>query len=110
MRAERAPEREEIMQVRASNGRRFFLQKDRMGEDKKQKTGYFLFRADLKRALKSGHTVAYGFADLLIQGFPPALEKYPTEGVTQRNKKYISIGCMRFVGQERIKLLKWAKA
>lgn len=30
-------------------------------------------------------------------------------GVTQRHKKYISIGCMRFVGENRTKLIRWAK-
>lgn len=30
-------------------------------------------------------------------------------GVTQRHKKFIEIGCMRFVGNERRKLISWAK-
>jgi hypothetical protein len=32
------------------------------------------------------------------------------QGMTQRNKKFLSIGCMRFVGKQRIALIKWAKA
>lgn len=32
------------------------------------------------------------------------------EGRSQRGKKFVSIACMRFVGNNRIALLKWAKS
>lgn len=31
-------------------------------------------------------------------------------GVTQRNKKFVQIGCKRFVGENRRKLIAWAKS
>ena len=105
------PHGKEIMQVRASNGTRFFLEENRMVEsNKKGKSKYMLVRQDFKDALEFGGRVPYGFEDLYEETKTMTLEKVPIEGATQRNKKFISIGCMRFVGKERIKLLKWAKA
>jgi hypothetical protein len=69
---------------------------------------YFLRRSDLKRALtvKEVTHILVGVGEFSTDGL---LTPYRiTQGKTQRNKKFISIGCKRFVGEQRRKLIHWA--
>jgi hypothetical protein len=83
----------------------FSLSADRMVEN--NITPYWLYRSDLRNALESkSHdvSVAVGWCG----GYP--INRYRiSEGVTQRNKKFIQIGCKRFVGENRRRLIAWAK-
>jgi hypothetical protein len=66
---------------------------------------YTMLRSDLRFALKNKRTrVAYS-----LTHWPELLHGWLVQGVTQRRKKFISIGCMKFVGENRKKLIKWAK-
>lgn len=70
---------------------------------------YFLRRSDLKRALtfKGVTSILVGVGEFGDYGL---ITPYRiTQGKTQRNKKFISIGCKRFIGEQRRKLIAWAK-
>jgi hypothetical protein len=76
---------------------------------------WFLYRSALKAALKSNlPTIMVGLNGPLSRklkissdpDFPCAI----THGTTQRRKKFIQIGCMRFVGDSRRALIQWAKS
>lgn len=82
----------------------FRLEKDRMIENVPQ-WPYYLYRSDLKRSLLDGRDyVPYG-----IEGVSQEESGILTHGRTQRNKLYIQIGCKRFVGENRRRLITWAK-
>jgi hypothetical protein len=96
------------MIIRTSNEGQpsFRLEKNKLIEN--DAVPYFLERKILKRALttKATHIVVWITGDLgkadSIYGIH--------QGKTQRGKKYIQIGCKRFVGENRRKLIAWAKA
>jgi hypothetical protein len=68
---------------------------------------YYLRREDLKRALETKATyIRYYFSGNLAMIWLGEIK----QGRTQRHKKFISIGCERFVGENRTKLIRWAKA
>lgn len=88
----------------------FDLLSERMVErTKAYSRKYFLLRSDLRTTLRENlHIVEYFLnADFSRTG---RLTGYVRQGKTQRNKKFISIGCMRFVGENRKKLIRWAKS
>jgi hypothetical protein len=75
-------------------------------------TPYFTWRTSLKEALERKYSgVSYGviddFSGKLYFNESKAILK---QGKTQRGKLYIQIGCKRFVGVNRRKLIAWAKA
>jgi hypothetical protein len=75
---------------------------------------WYLLRIDLKTAIEKGTTnIVAGLA--AKTGQPSVLEDSFTifgisQGVTQRKKKFIRIGCKRFVGKSRERLIRWAKS
>ena len=101
--------------VRASDGTRFNLLKNKMIErDQYWNRVYFLFREALILALREKNkSVIAGIWEKSSNGALPSSEysvKYPIQiGESQRHKLFFQIGCMRFVGKERQKLLRWAK-
>lgn len=71
----------------------------------RSKRPYALLRKDLRACLKYRvRRINYTLAD-----WPYVLHAWIEHGKSQRNKKFIGIGCMRFVGENRTKLIKWAK-
>lgn len=103
--------------VRASNGVRFSLLPKYMNQREgkhllRLNGGYVLLRKDLKEALPENGKVYYGFLESYEANGRGVLSlgKFLQQGTTQRHKKYLQIGCMRFVGNERTKLIRWAKA
>lgn len=50
----------------------------------------------------------YFFYDLIANTFVERCG-WLGEGKSQRGKKFLSIGCMKFVGKNRTALIKWAK-
>lgn len=97
------------MRIRASQAgeNSFRLEADRLIENHSQP--YFLLRKNLKTALKLNRdTVRY---NLVFNGDSQAnILGDLSQGKTQRGKKYIQIGCIRFVGDNRTKLIRWAKS
>jgi hypothetical protein len=70
---------------------------------------YFVYRSDLRHALKNDT----GFVDYRFTDFQDktTINKGDIQqGKTQRGKKFISIGCKRFVGVNRTRLIRWAKS
>jgi|SRR5208282_348071 len=104
------------MIVRTSRAREFSFEllEDKMIEND-PKFPYSLLRVDLKYALQRYAVnpgskvteVAYSF--YIVFGVVNEAAKL-TQGKTQRGKKYIQIGCKRFVGVNRTRLIKWAKS
>jgi hypothetical protein len=76
---------------------------------------YYLNRKDLKKVLPvvSSKSCAYIAVGLLVWGetggYIFAMFRV-VDGKTQRGKKFIRIGCKHFVGENRRKLIAWAKA
>jgi hypothetical protein len=104
------------MIVKTSKSREysFRLLKDRMVENDPTYP-YVLFRLELKYALQRHavnpktevNRVKYfvSINTLVLYGWGEL-----TQGKTQRGKKYIQIGCKRFVGVNRTELIKWAES
>ena len=98
--------------IRTADGIRFQLRDSRMVQTN-TKDPYYAYRHSIREALETKNSRVQYF---WTNGDPES-ETYLLgeaygwlfQGVTQRNKKFLSIGCMRFVGKERIKLIKWAK-
>lgn len=69
---------------------------------------FFLLREDLKDVLEQGlpNHVAYQMTESLLKS---VFMGRVIEGTTQRGKKFIQIGCKRFVGVNRTRLIRWAK-
>jgi len=85
----------------------FSLNEIQMVEQDRQP--YFLDRFTLKVALENkSNSICYQMRhrDYDSQMFFGNL----TQGKTQRGKKFIQIGCKRFVGINRTRLIRWAKA
>ena len=98
--------------IRASNGTRFEFTETQLVETK-DNTPYFLYRRDLRGALLSNvDGVSCGVArrNELFDNPRVVMVGDLNQGVTQRNKKFIQIGCMHFVGKNRAALIRWAKA
>lgn len=103
------------MIIRTSRGVRFDLLKRTMRE--RSANGchrWFLYRADLKEALaENSEYAAVGLTNMKGKEEPTGrygLGEFPlVQGGTQRHKRFLRIGCMRFVGKERQKLIRWAK-
>lgn len=70
---------------------------------------YILFRRDLQKALHSEKVPRRVPVYIRNVDHLPA-EFLVTQGTTQRGKKFIQIGCKRFVGENRRVLIQWAKS
>jgi hypothetical protein len=87
----------------------FSLLKDMLRENDIQP--YFTWRMSLKEALKRKYSgVFYGIIDSSGKLHFNESRAVLKQGKTQRGKLYIQIGCKRFVGVNRRKLIAWAKA
>jgi hypothetical protein len=83
---------------------------------------YFLARTNLKTALLTIQKESYNGSYVTVEvgvSYTGLESTYRiehcanfviNEGGTQRGKKFIQIGCKRFVGEQRRKLIAWAKA
>lgn len=104
------------MFVRTSNPRTagYKLQKEMMVEFRPKDSVYrwYLKRSDLRFALRTKAENISVFVltpdNLPVTDFPHTFEI--RQGITQRHKRYIEIGCKRFVGVNRTRILRWAKA
>lgn len=94
--------------IRSSENIRFTLDSDVMKERTDWKP-YYLYRSSLKQAIVSNlaHVLYFTTSESLLGGDWSAAG-HISHGVTQRKKKYIDIGCMRFVGENRTRLIRWA--
>ena len=71
---------------------------------------YYLFRSDLKEALEEYdsrlHRDVNYYSDFF--GITRKWNALLKQGKTQRGKKFLQIGCKRFVGENRTRLIRWA--
>lgn len=95
------------MIIRTADGFRFTLEKDQIVE-RTDLHPYRMSRSVLQKALSTNAPVVT--YQLEITDYALSYEGYIEHGVTQRKKKFISIGCMRFVGVNRARLIRWAKS
>jgi hypothetical protein len=98
------------MIIRTSEARQpaFTLKKDVMIE--RDPKPYMLLRSDLKLALElHSWYVPYFWINLFGVKYGP-VHGHISEGKTERGEKFIQIGCKRFVGVNRLKLILWAKS
>lgn len=96
--------------VRASCGTRFKLGDGRMIETKVLNP-FYAYRTSIRNAIEVGPSTGVVTYFWRMENGGGIHEARGWVGIgTVRNKKFVSIGCMRFVGKERIKLLKWAKS
>ena len=71
---------------------------------------YYIFRSELKRALEKGETVTRIIYNAYLWGSEQEFKSRLTQGKTQRGKKFLQIGCKRFVGVNRTRLIRWANS
>lgn len=95
-----------IVRTSLASDPNFNLLTDRMVERATYSSRYMLLRSDLKLALEIGAAAVKYY----ITTSSAPLSGWVIQGKTQRNKKFISIGCMRFVGENRTKIIRWAKS
>lgn len=94
--------------VRASCGTRFKLGNERMIETLVVNP-FYAYRTSVRNAIEVGPSTGVVPYFWRVDFTLHSARGWVGVG-TVRNKKFVSIGCMRFVGKERIKLLKWAKS
>lgn len=86
----------------------FILGSDEMVENNLKP--YRLYRSVLKQQLKNKQSrISYFIRSFFKDDYEYKFFGRLTQGETQRGKKYIQIGCKRFVGENRRKLIAWAK-
>lgn len=103
--------------IRASNGTRFELLKDKILEKSGCYWLWFLSRKELADILQKKPLMVQVHLldrttkeDVVIPLSSDEDWKYCFgSGMTQRRKLFFEIGCIRFVGKERQKLIRWAK-
>jgi hypothetical protein len=105
------------MIIKTENNTRFNLLKDRMVERGNDTQRWYLQRENLKKSLASySYSVPCGLAT--VNPFQVSLygdNSFSLEqGVGYTNvsdrKKFLRIGCMVFLGKERVKLIRWARS
>src|SRR5579863_1361812 len=84
----------------------FKLQSDRMTE--RDSRPYYIFRSDLRAALFDIKSEKRELINVGVGTGPVYLKFTVQEGKTQRGKKFIQIGCKRFIGVNRTRLIRWA--
>jgi hypothetical protein len=85
-----------------------FELKNRMMVERGSKCPWYLLRQDLGRAL--AQRLNGVFIGVIYDGTLSGRDEYDlTQGKSQRGKKFIQIGCKRFVGVNRTRLIRWAK-
>lgn len=96
-----------MITIRTSDNIRFQLRQNRMVEMNSTEP-YYTYRRHVREALELNACVPYFFyaviGDILIERLG-----WLGKGKSQRGKKFLSIGCMKFVGKNRTALIKWAK-
>ena len=107
------------MKIQADNGSAFNLLKDKMLERGPDFLHWFAWRSTVKQALdEDALYMKVGLATIIKGVFCELLHHYgsndfsfvqATEGATEHNRKYLRIGCMRFTGRERVKLIRWTR-
>lgn len=103
-----------MVTIRTSDNVRFELRNDRMVETNSN-SPYYAYRRRVREALKVHAknpltaSVPYFFNTFFNNTLIERVG-WLGEGKTQRGKKFLSIGCMKFVGKNRTSLIKWAKA
>lgn len=75
---------------------------------------YYLFRYELKRALIDSKNFSLLTARVIYlydyNGETRQLRATLSQGKTQRGKKFLQIGCKRFIGENRTRLIRWANS
>jgi len=73
---------------------------------------YYLYRSALKKALQNYVKLKYNQVPYhaVILECERTYNAHLSEGKTRSGKKFIQIGCKRFVGVNRTRLIRWAKS